>query len=467
MLAGIFVWALALLSAADWPQFRGPQGMGLSSDKNLPVELGKEKNVVWKTEVPPGHSSPIFLGSRIFLTAYDGDALVTLCLDRASGKQQWRREAPRPRKEVFQKTNSPASPTPFSDGSMVYVFFGDYGILAYGLDGDEKWKLPLGPFNNVNGHGSSPIVEDGILVLICDQDTGSYLLALDAKTGKQRWRVERPEVTRGYATPGIYQPKPGAPKELIIPGAYQLISYDLKTGDKLWWANGMAWQLKCVPVIEDGIIYINSWETGGDFENAPQIDTWPELKAKYDKNKDDKVTPDEAPADMQRWFQNNDLNFNNAIEERDWTFWILHRTAQNSVLAIKPDGGRGDLTSRILWRYRKSLPNVPSPLLYQDTLFLVKDGGILTTLKPQTGEVQKQGRLTGAIEQYWASPVGGDGKVYLVSQACKVTVVKATGEWEILHMSDLEDDCFATPALLDGGLYLRTKSTLYFFKNAR
>jgi outer membrane protein assembly factor BamB len=463
ILAALCVMALG----ADWPQFRGPAGMGLGRDGNLPVEFNRDKNVAWKAAVPPGHSSPVFFGSRIFLTAVDGDALVTLCLDRASGKVQWRREAPRPRKEHFQKTNGPASPTPATDGKRVYVFFGDYGLIAYGVDGDEKWKVPLGPFNNANGHGSSPVVFDDLVVLLCDQDTGSYLLAVDARTGKQRWRVERPEVTRGYATPAVYQPKPGAVKELIVPGAYQLISYNLKTGEKLWWANGMAWQLKCVPVIEDGVIYINSWETGGDFENAPAVETWAELKAKYDKNNDDKVTPDEAPAEMQRWYQNNDLNFNKAIEERDWAFWILHRTAQNSVLAIKPDGGRGDLTSKITWRYRKSLPNVPSPLLYQGTLFLIKDGGILTTLDPKTGAVHKQGRLTGAIEQYWASPVGGDGKVFLVSQACKVTVVKAQAEWEIEQMNDLEDECFATPALVDGGLYLRTKTALYFFKHAR
>jgi outer membrane protein assembly factor BamB len=456
------------LPAADWPQFRGPQGLGLSTDQNLPVSIGREKNVVWKTAVPPGHSSPILTGSRIFLTAYDGDQLVTICLDRATGKEQWRRHAPRPRKEQFQKTNSPASPSPVSDGKSVYVFFGDHGLISYTLDGKERWSLPMGPFNNVNGHGSSPIVANNLLVLICDQDTDSYVIALDKNTGKTRWKVERPEVTRGYATPAIYQSKPGAPKELIVPGAYQLISYDLETGKKLWWVNGMAWQLKGVPVIDtDGTLYINSWETGGDFETAPAIETWPELAAKYDANKDGKIVPEEAPENLQRWYQNNDLDRNKAIEERDWNFWILHRTAQNSVLAVKPGGARGDLTHKVMWRYRKSLPNVPSPLLYNDTLFLVKDGGVMTTLNPKTGEVLKQGRLPNALEQYWASPVAGDGKVYMLSQACKLSVVKAQGEWEVIEMSDLDDECFATPALIDGGMYLRTKQWLYFFKNAR
>src|SRR5882724_731 len=145
--------AQAQLKPNDWPQFRGPAGSGISSDTHLPLEVGPGKNLVWKTALPPGHSSPILVGPRIFVTAADGETLVTICLDRATGKVLWRREAPRPRKEGFQKTNSPASPTPASDGQSVFAFFGDYGILAYGVDGEDRWRLPLGPFNNQNGHG--------------------------------------------------------------------------------------------------------------------------------------------------------------------------------------------------------------------------------------------------------------------------------------------------------------------------
>ena len=141
--------------------------------------------------------------------------------------------------EEMQKTNGPASPTPVSDGRNVYVFFGDYGIICYGVDGDERWTLPLGPFNNANGHGSSPVLLDDMLVLICDQDTDSYVLALDKSNGKVRWKVSRPEVTRGYATPAVYRPKQG-PAELIIPGAYELIAYNLANGEKLWWVRGMS-----------------------------------------------------------------------------------------------------------------------------------------------------------------------------------------------------------------------------------
>src|SRR5215475_9408250 len=184
---------------ADWQHFRGPEGLGVSADKNLPVHLDPRKNVVWKTELPPGHSSPILVGPRIFVTAYEGQKLFTIALDRATGKILWKREAPRPRQEYMQETNSPASGSPVSDGRNVYVFFGDFGILCYGVDGEDRWRVPLGPFNNANGHGTSPVLIDDMLILICDQDTDSYVLALDKATGQVRYRIDRPETTRSYS----------------------------------------------------------------------------------------------------------------------------------------------------------------------------------------------------------------------------------------------------------------------------
>src|SRR4029077_18501945 len=152
--------------AADWSQFRGPNGSGVGDAVRLPAQFGPDKNVVWKTPVPFGHSSPVIGGELIFITGAEGGAradagrekvvdqggkLYTLAIERGTGKILWRREVPRPRLERYQPTNSPASPTPVTDGENVYVFFGDFGLLAYTKDGAERWRLPLGPFNNVNG----------------------------------------------------------------------------------------------------------------------------------------------------------------------------------------------------------------------------------------------------------------------------------------------------------------------------
>jgi outer membrane protein assembly factor BamB len=208
--------AALALPAADWTQFRGSNGSGVSPSKNVPERFDTQRNLIWRTPLPAGHSSPVFTEDRIFVTAFEGRELLTICLDRATGKIQWRRPAPRERQESYQPTNGPASPSPVTDGSNVYAFFGDFGLLSYGPDGNERWRLPLGPFNNPNGHGSSPILADGKLVLICDQDTDSFLVAVDPSNGHVLWKIPRPEYTRGYATPAVYRPKSG-PAELIVP----------------------------------------------------------------------------------------------------------------------------------------------------------------------------------------------------------------------------------------------------------
>jgi outer membrane protein assembly factor BamB len=136
--------------------------------------------------------------------------------------------------------------------------------------------------------------------------------------------------------------------------------------------------------------------------------------------------------------------------------------------AIRPDGARGDLTdTHVLWRFYKSLPNSASPLLYEGVLYLVKDGGILTTLDPKTGNVLKQDRLRDALEKYWASPVAGDGKIYMTDESCKVSVLKPGADWEIIASNDLPGLCFATPAIADGHIYLRTSEAMYSFGAAK
>ncbi|MBI3694351.1 MAG: PQQ-binding-like beta-propeller repeat protein, partial [Acidobacteria bacterium] len=167
--------ATALLLAADWPQFRGPNAAGVSDDTGLPVEFGPNKNVIWKTALPPGHSSPALAGSRIFITAYEGDKLLTFCLERATGKILWRRNVPAWRKEHLNKLNDRASPTSVTDGKNVYSFFGDFGLVSYVPDGNEQWRMPLGPFTNLHGMAASPVLVDGKIVQLCDQDNNAYL----------------------------------------------------------------------------------------------------------------------------------------------------------------------------------------------------------------------------------------------------------------------------------------------------
>ncbi len=449
-------------SASDWSQFRGPSGLGVAPNNNLPERFGLHENLIWKVSLPPGHSSPVLSQNRIFLTAYEDKKLLTICLDRETGRVLWRRQAPRPREEPFNGTHGPASPTPVTDGRNVYVFFGDFGILSYGPDGSERWKRPLGPFHNLNGHGSSPILADGMLLLICDQDTDSFLIAIDQSDGSVRWKTERPEVTRGFATPGIYRPSEG-PTQVIVPGSYQAASYRLDTGEKLWWVRRMAWQVKCVPIISEGIIYINAWESGGR-RSLPPFD---QVLSQYDADGDGKLSAQESPEPKVRergsW-REFDLDQDGAMGRRDWEFYQARLSPENSLVAIRPGNARGDLTdSHVLWRHQKGLPDTPSPLLINDVIFLVKDGGIVTSLDPASGRVLKQGRLKQAIGKYWSSPVGAGDRVYLVSEEGDLTTLKATGDWEVLATTRLQEDCLATPAIADGRIYVRTLSALYCF----
>src|SRR5437764_1394170 len=193
---------IALLLFADWPQFRGPNASGVSDETNLPIEFGPDKNVVWKTALPPGNSSPAIAGDKIFLTAVEQEKLFTIALDRATGRILWHREAPRPRKQVIERpANGPVSGTPATDGRNVYSFFQDFGLLAYGPDGNELWRIPLGPFLNPFGHGASPILTGNMLLMNCDQDVNSFLLAVEKNTGRVIWRTPRPLAQRGYSTP--------------------------------------------------------------------------------------------------------------------------------------------------------------------------------------------------------------------------------------------------------------------------
>jgi outer membrane protein assembly factor BamB len=474
--AVLTVCAQAQGRGQDWSRFRGPNGTGVSETTGLPSEFGPGKHVVWKSAAPQGHSSPILTRTHLFLTGFDDSKLLLLAYDRASGKEIWRKELPRVRKDRLDGPNNAASPSAVTDGSRVVAFFQDFGLIAFTAEGRELWRLPLGPFNIFYGFGASPILVDGLVVLPVDQDTGSYLLGVDAKSGKMKYKVGRPGVISGYSTPTVYEPK-GGPKQILIPESFQLSAYSVADGRRLWWVRGLACEMKSVASIDGDTLYVNGW---GFARNQPgtQIPTVPfeEGLKRYDKDGDGVIAATEigpvavASKDpMERMlgpkggFPAFDLNRNGSLDAKEWEIFRAMLGAENGLLAIKL-GGKGDMTeTAVKWKYTRPVPQVPSTLLYRGTLYMVNDSGILISFDPATGNVIKQARLKGAIDKYFASPVGADGKVFLVSQDGTVSVVEAKGEWEILSVTPLEDDVFATPAIADGRIYLRTKSSLYAF----
>jgi outer membrane protein assembly factor BamB len=459
----IFVLLAAVSAPAQWLRFRGPKGSGIAEGYTLPGEIAPGKNVVWKTPVPLGKSSPVVTADRIFLTGHEGGKLLTFALDRKTGKRLWQREAPGHRDEKRNKLNDPAAPTPVSDGSNVYVFFAGYGLVSYDRDGGERWKLALGPFTNFHGMAASPILSHGKVLMICDQDEDAFLLAVDQQSGRTLWKVERPEMVHSFSTPIVNEGDNGS-AEVIIPGSYQMTSYDVATGKFLWRVRGLTYQVKSVPVVDKGIIYFNGWAPGGEPSERMELPDFEQMLKEHDKDGDGKLSKSEIPKNwLPATWDMQDLNKDGLLDKKDWTYYTMRRTSSNSAMAIRL-GGHGDVTqSHVLWRYDKSLPDVPGVLLYRGVLYLVRNGGIVQTLDPASGKVLKQGRLTHALDEYYSSPVAGDGKVYMISRNGTVSVLRAGGEWSVANFGEMGEEVFATPAIVDGHIWLRTASALYDF----
>lgn len=454
----------AFAIAGEWPQFRGPNASGVSEETGLPVEFGPGKNVLWKTPLPPGHSSPALAKDRIFLTAIEAGKLFTFCLDRVTGRILWRREAPRPRTEKLHVNNSPASPSPLTDGRNVYVFFTDFGLLSFGPDGNERWRLPLGPFNNPMGMAASPVLAGDRIVLVCDGESGSFALAVGKDDGLVKWRAERPDATRGFSTPLLYQPAQG-PLQALVTGSYRMTAYDVQTGEPVWWVGRLTWQLKPTPVMSKDRIYILGWAGEADDGQQEDVEPFEGVLKRWDSNGDGLLSKAEIPDKrITKDWESVDLDRDGVLGARDWSLYRTRRAAHNAVNAFRL-GGRGDMTEKnFLWDYTKSLPNAPSPLLYRDVLYLLKEGGILTALDPVSGAVTRQARVTGAPGAYFSSPVAADGKIYAANEEGKMAVIKAGREWELIRVNDLGDECHSTPAIADGALYVRTHGALYCFK---
>jgi outer membrane protein assembly factor BamB len=449
--------AMAGSRTNDWLQFRGPNGTGVADGFTLPAEISSTKNLVWKTAVPFARSSPVVTADRIFLTGSEADKLITLALDRKTGKVLWRRDVVRARHMPIYRANDGASPTPVSDGKNVYVFFAELGLVSYGPDGKERWRVPLGPFNSFYGMGGSPVVSGNTLVMVCDQRTNSFVIAVDTRDGKTLWQKSRSNY-EAYSTPAIYQPKNGT-AQVVVLGSHSVDAYSLDKGERLWWVTKIGAYPKGVPLLGADMVYVMG--DGGDDPFLPPFDE--SLKA--DVNKDQKLERDEVKAQAEAydhfgWLDSNNDGF---VERSEYDF-VRDSTASGHGLTAIRLAGQGDLTSsNVVWRLKKGYPSIPAPLIYRGVMYLMKEGGIVSSLDPSSGELLKQGRTPEALEEYYASPVAADGKIFVISASGKVTVLKAGAQWEILGTSDLGEEVWATPAIAGGNLYIRTRNALYSF----
>ena len=405
---------------AWWPQFRGPNASGLGTG-NPPVQFGPDQNVLWKTPVGPGLSSPIVWNDRVFLTEFDpaNKRLSTLGIDRRTGKILWRQTVAPEQIERVHQISSPAGSTPATDGESVYVYFGSYGLVSYDLNGNVKWERRFPLAENPYGAVSSPIVAGELLVLN-HQGKEAYLLAVNRRDGRTVWKTDRSMFQYGWSTP-VFWRHDGIDEILVLGGDFKpnqrLMAYGLADGAERWWVGGLPPSGKSTPVVGDGLVFFAApdiiLETAAERQN-------PERAAQF--------------------YANNSAR----------------------VMAVRP-GTTGEVSqANIAWSEKKGVPGVPSPLYYDGKLFTFQNGGIVSCRVAKTGELLYTARL-GAPGYYYSSPVAADNKIYIASEEGVVVVLDAGAKLNVLATNKLDGAILATPALVDRQIYVRTDSHLYAF----
>lgn len=447
-----------------WPRFRGPNGSGIADGQRPPVEFGAEKNVKWKVPAPGGLSSPIVASDNIVLTAFDDGKLFTIAYNRENGNEAWRAEAPVQQIEKYHKSEgSPAASTSVTDGQRIVSYFGSCGLLCYDLSGKQLWtfELPTAATGADFGSGASPIIANGIVVLVRDEMKDPKIIAVDVATGALKWETKRLSVA-SYCTPVVWD-APGG-KLIAAAGHARMIGYDLASGAEKWSVGGVPSACVSSPVVADGILFFAGGAAGPEDADM-QMPTFDSMLKDLDTDKDGALGRDEAEKAFQGFFDNQDANKDGKITRNEWdAITKFMSEGKNSAFALKP-GGSGDVTgTHIIWKKTKGLPYVASAIVYQGHYVMIKDGGIATAYEVKTGAEVYQERV-GEGGAYYASPIAANGKIYFTSlNDGTVTVIQGgSSDPRVLAKNKLGERTAATPAIAYDTLFIRTDKHLYAF----
>lgn len=474
----------AAAQGGDWLQFRGPGGLAVADDTPIPSAFGPDAKVLWKTKIPPGSSSPCIVGTRVFVTGFQEGKNVVLALDRGDGKLRWSKTFEGTTHPTYYHPDAgPALATPISDGERVIASFGNYGLVALDLDGKVVWEKRLPHPGYVFGVGSSPLYFDGLLVLSRDGAPEAGILVIDATDGSDLWHIDRFEFGESHGTPFLWHNKDR--DELVIGGSGRLCSYDPGTGEKLWTVGGLTSFPCTTPTADGDTLYYAAWST----PNASGRSFWEAAFARsleitdeeiadpalffkrLDKDADGKIVPDEVPECRAKdafGFLDRDLSGTWTLEEMRAAESTAGAPGENLMVAVAR-GAKGDASKdHVRWSWKRGLPYVSSPLLYRGRVWLFQAGGIVSALDAKTGNpIIDRARLSDRSE-YYLSPVGAAGHVLAGSAEGTFYVIAAdSNELEIEHTVAFDEELFATPAVLGGVIYLRTKETLWAFGEPR
>jgi outer membrane protein assembly factor BamB len=405
--------------AGDWPQWRGPEGTGVSHEKEVPIVWHEGRGINWKCPLPEwGTSTPAIWNEAIFVTSHTADnQLVLVHIDKKTGQIVWTqavgsgeavREAPKRSTQKFHQLHNLASPSPVTDGKTVVAHFGNGDLAAYDFDGKQLWRHNLqeeyGAYSIWWGHANSPVIAGDLVISVSMQDSladiqskpvESYLLAHDLKTGEVRWKISRTtkadaEECDAYTTPLLLNVN-GAP-QLVVMGGNQLDAYEPATGKQLWFLPGLkGGRTVTGPTAANGLIFAT-------------------------------------------------------------------RGMRGDLLAVKPSE-QSELTNRdIVWKTSEGTPDTCCPVVWNDLLFVVADDGIARCFDAAGGHLKWKERLKG---KYKASPIAAEGRVFFLNTEGLCTVVSAAPRFDRLVENQLDDETIASPAISDGKIYLRGRKSLY------
>jgi outer membrane protein assembly factor BamB len=452
-----FLTAISL-HAEDWTQFRGNNGSGISSSKSLPMEFSAHKNIAWKARIGDGVGSAIIQNGIVYASGMAGDSKVAMhAFEAATGTVKWRTEFETGTLPRITPPNSHAAATPATDGERVYIHFSTIGLLAFDCaTGKEAWRysMPRPAYLMDWGAASSPIVHNGMVIFCQDDDLAPFLVAVDAKTGKEKWKTLRKDMLAGYAVPVICK------GDIVVAGSGKMKGYDPVTGKEKWTCNTLLRTIMTTPVVQDDIIYIAVQSYGDSTRTLKHA-----LLEWLDTNQDKILARNETPKEFHERFDNSDQNKNGLIDpdEIDTAFQSPDNMAAggNIIQAIR-GGGSGDVTNtHLIWSLDHKTPsNIASPLLYKGRLYLVKSGGMSSCYDAKDGKTLWDRSRLGNFGDYFASPLAADGKVYLAGKNGFIVVLEDGPQMKVLGKHDLGEEIIATPSIADGRLFVRTRENL-------
>ena len=491
---------ISRVEAEYWNQFRGPNGSGVAIEKFDPPVKINDGNIAWKTKIPKGLSSPVIFGGKIFLTGIREDKLITLCFDIQNGNILWERIAPKTPIEKVHATSSPAASTPFVDSDHIYVYFGSYGLLCYDHNGQKQWEVPIPTPKSLYGMSTSPIGYKKTLILVIDNDSNlpgsklsqSKIIAFNKHDGKPKWSISRPHHRSGWSTPTIwYKDKKD---ELIVLGNETVRSYDPDTGIEKWFVGGFSRETIAIPITGNGQVYISSAQLGGVADKKIDPNPFWEALLQFDADDNGKISRSEMVGDftyplrpelplghpgfgiplpkeanrrkeringISRWV---DKNRDNAWTRDEFISHMTFRRGRPILAAIR-SGGTGDVKeSHVNWELNRSIPEIPSPLFYENKIYLARNGGLLAAVDAVSGKQLYRERVSGS-GQYSASPIVANRHIYLVSERGQVSIIKPGEKFSQVHEYDIGEPVFVTPAVDTSSIYFRSEAHLWAFRN--